>query len=149
MGSILTFVMSQGGSLTIVLSVLAILVLIIFALFKAAKPYGWIMTLLGDLSGQPARPGVPARPGLMERQATTEAQLGQALEILDDHTVRLKELEPDHGESIKDHVRVTHESVVQLVHNVQRLTERVDRLDSAAATPSTTVNIHTSEGVTE
>jgi hypothetical protein len=139
MGSIMQFIISQSGIVAVILCVFIALGMLIFALFKAAKPYKWVLTLLGDLSGQPARPGVPARPGLMERQATTEAQLTQALGILEVHTERLKELEPNHGGSIKDHVSLTQETVSSLASSIDALNTRMDRLDTSV----TTVNINT------
>jgi hypothetical protein len=142
----MAFITSQSGSFAVIIGVILILGLLGFGLFKLAKPYGWILQLLGDLSGQQARPGVPARPGLMERQATTEAQLSQALEILTTHTERLRELEPNHGGTIKDQVRETHASITTLADTVESLRQRVNALDDAAHTSSTTVNIHTTEG---
>lgn len=109
MGSIIAFVMSQTGSFAVTIFVLFIIGLIIVGLVKLAKPFGWLKNLLGDLNGEPARPGFDARPGIMERQANTEKMLAQVLTVQGEHTEALKELAPNHGGSIKDHIRVLYE----------------------------------------
>lgn len=61
-----------------------------------------LVRVVDDLFGTEAREGVDARPGLMERMASSEAADRKTAETLAQHTEALKELQPNHGGSMKD-----------------------------------------------
>jgi hypothetical protein len=75
-----------------------------------------------DWDGEDPRPGVPGRPGVMKRLETVEFDIAAVK----------AEVNPDHGNSIKDVVNQTSQSVNALhdrvdAIDIQREGERVDR----------------------
>lgn len=94
-----------------------------------------VVTVVNDMFGQEARPGVPAQPGLMARmksgedsdaeikaaQAVTSTALVAVTATLTVHSEALKELRPNHGGSMKD---VLKEALTAIKAQSTQLTEQ-------------------------
>lgn len=139
MAAVLNFIATQSGALTAALLALVILIGLIVLVVKSVRPLRWLVNGLGDLFGQPARPGVERVPGIVERQASTDKRLddmqtGMAsiTATLAQHGELLLELAPNHGGSLKDITVATHLRVADLAGKIEQ-----------ANTPPTTINVNT------
>jgi hypothetical protein len=79
---------------------------IILAVKKVVPSLRLAVGILGDIAGEPARPGVPARPGIMERLANIDDKISAQGARIDEHTATLAdihhELHPNSGKSSRD-----------------------------------------------
>lgn len=95
--------------------------LVVYAIVKIKKAVSavWpfvrkLVTVVEDLFGAEARPGVEARPGLMARMQKSEENDVRITAVLESHSETLKELQPNHGGSMKDVLRATREELASL-----------------------------------
>lgn len=108
--------------------IIGVIAVLVWALVKTKKAVStvWpflrkLVTVVEDLFGTEARPGVPARPGLMARMASSEANdaqvnliLAETKATLAEHSSALLELRPNHGGSMKDVLKATREELAAL-----------------------------------
>lgn len=118
------FLSQQSGPTAIVIGVLAVLIWLAVKLKKAVSAV-WpfirkFVSVVEDLFGTEARPGVAARPGLMARMATGEANDHAITTTLAEHSKALLELQPNHGGSMKDVLKATREDLAALRRDLTR-----------------------------
>lgn len=116
------FLGQQSGPLAILIGVIAALIWLSVKLKKAVSTV-WpfirkLVTVVEDLFGTEARPGVDARPGLMTRMAASEAADVAITTTLNQHSKALLELQPNHGGSMKD---VLNAALRQITEQGERL----------------------------
>lgn len=112
------FLSTQTGPTAIVIGVIAVIIWLLVKLKKAVSSV-WpfirkLVTVVEDLFGTEARPGVDARPGLMQRMAEGEERDARIEATLADHSKTLLELQPNHGGSMKDVLKATREELKAL-----------------------------------
>lgn len=118
------FLSQQSGPVAVLIGVIAVLVWLAVKLKKAVSTV-WpfirkLVTVVEDLFGTEARPGVPARPGLMTRMAKSEENDVAITTTLAEHSKALLELQPNHGGSMKDVLKATREDLAALRRDLTR-----------------------------
>lgn len=141
MSSFWTFLSENTGAFLAAVLAVVMIIFLVFGIVKISKPLSWVINGIGDLFGEPARPGVPARPGILERQQSTDEALSAIADTLAAHSELLKELGPNHGSSIKDVTAKTHAAMEQL-------SKRMDAVETVIhITPPPTININNTGGI--
>jgi uncharacterized protein YicC (UPF0701 family) len=112
------FLSQQSGAAAAWIGGVAFVVYAIVKIKKAVSAV-WpfvkkLVTVVEDLFGAEARPGVPARPGLMARMQTSEENDISITATLAEHSSALLELRPNHGGSMKDVLKATREDLAAL-----------------------------------
>ena len=127
--SLFSYASSQPGPLALIGGCLLVLIWLIGVSRKAVAAL-WAfgrkaVSVVNDLFGEEARPGVDARPGIMARMKDSEERdvkfadtLAGLVTTLEHHSSVLRELEPNHGGSIKDKINAVDKRLAKVETNL-------------------------------